>query len=97
MDKFEELLGELDKLKAEERAYHIKNLEADCVCPICPSFNRCARETGENIFCISGKSHCIETEKGCICPTCPFALKYRLGVMRNFYCRNGGELEQRGK
>ncbi|HTX61938.1 MAG TPA: DUF2769 domain-containing protein [Methanobacterium sp.] len=98
MDKFEELIDQLDKLPKDERETRIKEeIEPDCVCPICPTFNQCSRETGENIFCISGKSNCIETEKGCLCPTCPLALKYRLGVIHNFYCRQGSELEQREK
>jgi len=95
MDQFEELLIRLEKLPEEDRKARIKELESECVCPICPTFNQCANDVGENIFCINGKSKCIETEKGCICPTCPFALKYRLGVIHNFYCRNGGEMEQR--
>jgi hypothetical protein len=95
MDKFEELIDHLNQLSDEKRELRIKELEDDCVCPICPTFNQCAGEAEENIFCISGKSICIETEKGCICPTCPFALEYRLGVLHNFYCRQGGELNQR--
>jgi hypothetical protein len=95
MDKFEELIDHLNKLSDENRELRIKELEDECVCPICPTFNQCAKDATENIFCINGKSICIETEKGCICPTCPFALEYRLGVLHNFYCRQGGELEQR--
>ena len=95
MDKFEELMHELSEMSEEERSAKIKELEVDCVCPICPTFNQCAKEAGENIFCIRGKSNCIETQKGCICPNCTFAFKYKIGVLNNFYCINGGELERR--
>ena len=95
MDKFEELINELNEMLEGDRKEKIKELEVDCVCPICPTFNQCARKAHENIFCIRGKSNCIETEKGCICPNCPFASKYRIGVFNNFYCMQGGELERR--
>lgn len=95
MDKFEELINELNGMSEDDRNQKIKELEVDCVCPLCPTFNQCAKDADENIFCIRGKSNCTKTEKGCICPNCPFASKYRIGVFNNFYCMQGGELEHR--
>ncbi|NYB51535.1 MAG: DUF2769 domain-containing protein [Methanobacteriaceae archaeon] len=97
MDAFEELMEKLNNLNDEERANKIRELEADCVCPTCPTYNDCAKEKGENIFCITGKSQeCITMTLGCLCPTCPLAQKYEIGLTYNFYCNNGSETEQRG-
>ena len=96
MDAFEELMEKLNHLKVEERSQKIKEMEGDCVCPICPTYNDCAKQTGENVFCITGKSReCITMELGCLCPTCPLGQKYKIGVIHNFYCNRGSELELR--
>ena len=95
VDKFEELINELDSMSEDDKNQRIKELEAECVCPICPTFNQCAKGAGENIFCLKGESKCIKTEKGCMCPTCPFATTYKIGVLHNFYCKRGVELKQR--
>ena len=55
MNKFVELMEELSKLENEERSEKIKQLETDCVCPTCPTYNDCAKDKGENVFCIIGK------------------------------------------
>lgn len=95
MDKFEELINKLNELSENDRNEEIKKLEADCVCPVCPSYDECAKKKGENIFCLKGKSSCISNQKGCMCPSCPFAAKYKIGVFHNFYCFRGDETEQR--
>jgi len=95
MNDFENLMKKLDELSNNDRSQKLKELERDCVCPICPSYNECAKEKEENIFCIIGKSKdCINTELGCMCPTCPLAQKYQIGVIHNFYCHRGSESEQ---
>lgn len=95
MDSFEELIKELEQLSMDDRNLKIKELEEDCVCPICPTFNQCAKEAQENIFCLRGKSkECIGKERGCICPTCPFGIRYKIGVIYNFFCLNGPQTEQ---
>ena len=89
-------MEKLNYLKVEERSQKIKEMEGDCVCPICPTYNDCAKQTGENVFCITGKSReCITMELGCLCPTCPLGQKYKIGVIHNFYCNRGSELELR--
>lgn len=96
MTKFEELINQLNEMSEDERTQKIEELEAECVCPICPTFNQCAKEAGENIFCLKEDvNKCITTEKGCMCPTCPFASTYKIGIFYNFYCKRGVELEQR--
>lgn len=95
MDSFEELSNELNDMSEEDRIKKLKELEVDCVCPICPTYNQCAKDAGENIFCLKDKSSCINKEKGCMCPTCPFAAKYKIGVLHNFFCMRGKEMNQR--
>lgn len=96
MDEFGELMEKLDQLDEEELLKALKELEIDCVCPICPSYNGCANDKDENVFCITGKSNgCIKLELGCMCPTCPLAQKYQIGMVYNFYCHRGSEKEQR--
>jgi len=97
MDNFEELINQLNEMSEDEKIGKIKELEPDCVCPICPTFNQCAKDAVENIFCLKDESKCINKEKGCMCPTCPFAAKYKIGVFHNFYCMRGGEIKQRNK
>jgi hypothetical protein len=96
MDKFEELINQLNEMSADSKDEKMKEFDGECVCPLCPTYNQCAKESGENIFCIRGKSkECITKERGCNCPTCPLAAKYRIGVIYNFYCMRGGEMDQR--
>ncbi|NMO08394.1 DUF2769 domain-containing protein [Methanobacterium subterraneum] len=96
MDAFKKLIDKLNHLDGEKRLKTLEELEGDCVCPICPSYNDCAKEKDENVFCITGKSEgCINMELGCLCPTCPLAQKYQIGMMNNFYCHRGSETEQK--
>jgi len=94
LDSFEELTNQLNEMSDDERREKIEELQLDCVCPICPTYNKCAKDTGENIFCLKGKSKCFKKEKGCMCPTCPFAAKFKIGVIYNFYCMRGLETDQ---
>ena len=95
LDSFEELTNQLNEMSDDERREKIEELQLDCVCPICPTYNNCAKDTGENIFCLKGKSNCVKKEKGCMCPTCPFAAEFKIGVIYNFYCMRGLETDQR--
>ncbi|MBM4240309.1 MAG: DUF2769 domain-containing protein [Euryarchaeota archaeon] len=96
MDKFEEIFNQLMEMLEEEKKEKIEELEGDCVCPICPSYNQCAKDSDEKLFCIIGKSEpCITNERGCMCPTCPLAAKFGIGVKYNFYCTRGSEIEHR--
>ena len=96
MDDYEKLMEELNQPNDEDRSGKIRELEADCVCPTCPTYNDCAKGKKENVFCITGKSgDCITIELGCLCPTCPLAQNYDIGVIYNFYCHRGSETEQR--
>jgi hypothetical protein len=96
MDKFEEKMNELNELSDKEKNNTTEEMKNDCVCPICPTYNECAKEADEKLFCVLGKSEkCIQKERGCMCPTCPFGQKYGIGVKYNFYCVRNTEIEQR--
>ena len=66
-----------------------------CVCCGCPTYNDCAKENNELLYCALGKSSiCITKEAGCICATCVVA--DQMGLVKEFFCTRGSELEQRG-
>jgi len=65
-----------------------------CTCGKCPSYNRCARESGESVYCITGKSsRCISEDCGCTCRTCPITTD--LGLFYQDFCMKGSEAVQR--
>jgi hypothetical protein len=65
-----------------------------CTCPQCPTYNECAKNAKESLFCTMGHSfHCIGKDNGCICPACPVARMQEL-THRSF-CLMGNEKTQR--
>ncbi len=96
MDKFEEKLNELSSMSDEDKNRSMEELKGDCICALCPTYTECAKNSDELLFCVTGKSEsCIQDENGCLCPSCPFAQNYGIGVVINFYCTRGSEMEQR--
>ena len=96
MDKFEEKLNELEQMSDEEKNQTLEELKGECICNICPTYNSCAENADELLFCVTGKSEsCIKDDMGCICPSCPIALEYGIGVVYNLYCIRDSELKQR--
>jgi hypothetical protein len=90
----EKIMEKISNIPKEE---HTKTIEANkklCICPECPTYNDCAKEQDELLFCILGKSEtCITKESGCICPACPITEK--LGLTKQYYCTKGTEQEQK--
>jgi hypothetical protein len=65
-----------------------------CTCPSCPTYNKCAKNAKELLFCVTGKSFmCISDDKGCICPTCP--VTEVIGLKQTSFCIKGSEKAQR--
>jgi hypothetical protein len=96
MDSFDMMLQELNSKDEAERARMIDGLKGECICPDCPTYNRCASETKETLFCLLGRSSdCIKDEMGCICPDCPVAA--RADLVNLYYCTSGSETEMRKK
>lgn len=97
MDKFEQLIQELNEMSEIDMKRDIEKYKNSCICPTCPTYNECAAKANEKLFCINGKSKdCITKIKGCECPNCPFANTYGIGVIHNTFCIMGSEMEQRG-
>jgi hypothetical protein len=98
MDKFEELIQEVMKMSETDRKDAIENYKGSCICHTCATYNQCASDKNEKLFCVTGKSKdCISEPKGCECPTCPLAKSLDVGVIFNTYCLKGSEMEQRDK
>ena len=97
MDKFEQLIHDVMELSESERNKKIEEYKGSCICPTCPTWNKCAENANEKLFCVTGKSlDCIKELKGCMCPTCPLAISLDVGKIYNSYCLYGSEMEQRG-
>jgi len=97
MDKFEQLIQDVSKMSPDDQNKAIEEYKASCICPTCPTWNKCAKDANEKLFCVTGKSvDCISILKGCECPVCPLAQSLGVGVELNTYCLNGSEMEQRG-
>jgi len=94
MDIFEQWLNESWERSAKEHKYLVNEKRLVCCCPACPSYNRCAREQNELLYCITGKSMlCISEDSGCTCRNCP--VMTGLGLRYQSFCLNGGEAAQR--
>ncbi len=66
-----------------------------CICGDCPTYNDCARDNQELLYCTLSKSPmCITEEAGCICPACP--ITEQMGLKHEYFCTRGSEKEQRG-
>ncbi|MGB7967989.1 MAG: DUF2769 domain-containing protein [Methanobacterium sp.] len=96
MDKFEQLIHNVMDMSESDQKKAVASYKDSCICQTCASYNECASDANEKLFCVNGKSvDCITVLRGCECPTCPFAQSLDIGVINNTYCLNGGELEQR--
>ena len=72
----------------------VEELWPRCICQGCPTYNACATDAGELLYCLTGKSfHCITEDLGCVCPSCP--LVDELGLDNLTFCILGAEADQR--
>jgi hypothetical protein len=94
MDKFEQIMQNLEKMVKVEKAKLIDAEKAKCICGTCPSYTDCARNAGERFYCIVGRSFiCITHDKGCTCRSCPVTSD--LGLKFHDCCMKGSEKAQR--
>ncbi len=85
----------LSNVKEGERMTTNKINKSLCICPTCPTYNECAKDNEELLYCVSGRSiTCITKESGCICPACKIA--ENLGLTKDYFCVYGTEKKQRG-
>lgn len=96
MDSFEKMSQSLESKDPAAKEQEIDRLKGQCICPDCPTYNKCAGDKHELLYCFLGKSpECIKDEMGCICPDCPVAAEAEL--VNLYYCTIGSEKEMRGK
>jgi len=94
MDLFEQWLNLSWEKSAKDRKNLMNEKRSVCRCPACHSYNRCAREHHELLYCITGKSMlCISEDAGCTCGDCPVMTD--LGLRHQYFCMKGGEAAQR--
>ncbi|MFX0066096.1 MAG: PQQ-dependent sugar dehydrogenase [Candidatus Hermodarchaeota archaeon] len=58
-----------------------------CICPNCPSYDKCMTGKMEKIYCAVGKSKCVIGKKGCICGECPVASEHKISGF--YFCEKG--------
>lgn len=64
-----------------------------CKCPACPSYNNCAKEKSETLYCAEeiGKSECQYQMNGCLCGSCP--VHQGNSLKNGYYCLHGSAAE----
>ncbi len=93
-DKWAEIQRMYAKMEVDEQMDVMRENCELCRCTDCPSYNICARDKGERVFCIISGSGCISDLKGCICGDCEVA--QRMGMTTSRYCAEGTEAARRG-
>jgi hypothetical protein len=93
MDKFEQVMQQMEHMNKEEMAKLFESSKKLCICPNCPTYADLARERKELLFCALGKTRSIANEKSCICPSCP--VTGQVGLKHTFFCTRDSEKEQR--
>jgi hypothetical protein len=93
-DYFEAMVKRV-KLTTEEEQMILEKRKRQCICDICPTYEKCAGGAGwEKAFCTVGKSGCIVDDQGeCLCSTCP--LSREMDLRYAYYCLRGSENQQR--
>ena len=95
MDKFEQVAQQMSQMDEQDRMKMTQAKKDLCICSGCPTYNKCAKNKNELLYCALGRSPtCITEELGCICPSCP--VTEQMGLVKEFFCTRGSELEQRG-
>ena len=93
-DTFVKTLKALGTMPKDQVKAKFAELGTLCICGKCPTFNSCAKDAGEGLYCAYGTSfHCITEVKGCFCPGCP--VTPQLGLKHQGYCLMGSEKSQR--
>jgi hypothetical protein len=71
MDKFEQKIQEVMEMSERDRKNAIEYYKGSCICHTCATYDQCAADANEKLFCVTGKSmECITKPKGCDCPIC---------------------------
>jgi len=96
MDKFEKTIALLAVLDEKARSNFVFENRHLCVCHTCRTYNHCAQNAKEALYCMTGESPtCIKEKKNCACSRCP--VHFSLGLTKYFFCLRGAEVDQRAK
>jgi hypothetical protein len=94
MDLFEQWFEQSWQMKLPAKKAIMEEKRAACACSTCPSYNRCAAQSKELVYCITGKSPlCISLDNGCSCRNC--SVISDLGLKYHDFCLKGSEAAQR--
>ncbi len=94
MDTFERMVQMMAQMPPEEQRKALGTRRGMCICPGCPTYTDCAKNAGELLFCLTGKSFmCITDEEDCLCPSCPVTAE--MGLKHTTFCIRGSEKAQR--
>ncbi len=88
--------AKLESMSEEEFDKWILSEMDMCQCPDCTTYNECAKNTAERLYCVVMRSpFCIDSRKGCLCQDCPVfeELKFR----NTYHCLNGAEITRKSK
>jgi len=59
-----------------------------CSCPVCPSYNECASDKDEKLYCSAEVTIACEYKmNGCICGACP--VHQASNLANGYYCIKG--------
>ena len=93
-DTFIKTTKSVKTMPKEQVKAKFEELVRMCICGKCPTYNSCAKDAGEDFYCLHGTSfHCITAIDGCLCPGCP--VTPLLGLKHQAYCLMGSEKSQR--
>ncbi|MDD1770736.1 MAG: DUF2769 domain-containing protein [Methanomassiliicoccales archaeon] len=95
MGKFDVFFVSTEKRVRADPAEMVKMYYEKCVCPGCPTYNSCAGDKDERVYCFAGKSaSCVKESdmSGCICPGCLVQEEFKFEKM--YYCIYGSAKEQ---
>ena len=62
LDIFDTLIQEVMEMSENERNESIGSYKGSCICQTCATYNECATEANENLFCVTGKSKRIVSQ-----------------------------------
>ncbi|WP_223791355.1 DUF2769 domain-containing protein [Methanobacterium spitsbergense] len=55
MDKFEQKIQEVMEMSDRDRNNAIEHYKGSCICHTCATYDQCAADANEKLFCVTGK------------------------------------------
>jgi hypothetical protein len=85
----------LESLSEEDFDKWILSKMDVCQCLDCSTHNKCAKNSGERLYCVVMRSpFCIDSKKGCLCHDCPISTE--LSFKKDYHCLEGAEIKRKG-